>query len=43
MQLWAKNHMLNLTTINIGSDYHFLTEDNPTLIWQELSKWYQAI
>lgn len=40
---WAKSHMYNLTTVNIGPGYHFLPEDNPILIGQELSKWYQAL
>jgi haloalkane dehalogenase len=40
---WAKSHMHNLTTVNIGPGYHFLLEDNPALIGQELSKWYQSL
>ncbi len=40
---WAKNHMHNLQTIDIGPGFHFLPEDNPTLIGQELSKWYKTL
>lgn len=40
---WAKSHMHHLTTIDIGAGYHFLPEDNPTLIGQELSKWYETL
>ncbi len=40
---WAKSHMHNLTTVDIGPGYHFLPEDNPALIGQELSKWYQSL
>jgi len=40
---WAKSHMHNLTTVDIGPGFHFLPEDNPSLIGQELSKWYQSL
>jgi haloalkane dehalogenase len=40
---WAKSHMHHLTTVDIGTGYHFLPEDNPTLIGQELSKWYETL
>lgn len=40
---WAKNHMKNLKTIDIGTGFHYLPEDNPTLIGQELAKWYVTL
>jgi len=40
---WAKSYLHNLTTVNIGPGYHFLPEDNPMLIGQELSKWYGTL
>lgn len=40
---WAKNHLHNLTTVDIGSGYHYLPEDNPPLIGQELAKWYTLL
>lgn len=40
---WAKNHMHNLTTVDIGPGYHYLPEDNPILIGQKLSQWYTTL
>jgi haloalkane dehalogenase len=37
---WAKSHMKNLKTIDIGPGFHFLPEENPIKIGEELSKWY---
>jgi haloalkane dehalogenase len=40
---WAKNNINNLTTVDIGPGFHFLPEDNPVLIGQELYKWHKKI
>lgn len=40
---WAKEHMHHLTTVQIGPGYHYLPEDNPMLIGQELSRWVAAL
>lgn len=40
---WAKNHMHNLKTVDIGAGYHYLPEDNPILIGQELFQWYKTL
>jgi haloalkane dehalogenase len=40
---WAKKHLKNLKTINIGPGIHYIQEDNPNLIGKELSKWYVSL
>lgn len=40
---WAKGNLPNLKTINIGPGLHFIQEDNPHLIGQELADWYQTL
>jgi haloalkane dehalogenase len=40
---WAKRHMHSLATVDIGPGYHYLPEDNPSLIGQELAKWRSAL
>ena len=40
---WCTQHLKNLTVVHIGEGIHFLQEDNPHLIGEELAKWYQDI
>lgn len=40
---WCKKHLPNLTTVDIGPGIHFLQEDNPHLIGEEIAKWYDGI
>ncbi len=40
---WCKKNLKNLTTVDIGTGLHFLQEDNPHLIGQELAHWYKSI
>ncbi len=40
---WSKEHFSNLKTVDIGQGIHFLQEDNPHLIGQELAAWYQGL
>jgi len=40
---WCRQNMKNLTVVDIGEGIHFLQEDNPHLIGEELAKWYQAL
>jgi len=35
---WCKEHLKNLNTVDIGNGIHFLQEDNPHLIGEELAK-----
>lgn len=38
---WCKNNLTNLTTVDIGPGLHYLQEDNPHQIGEELARWYQ--
>jgi haloalkane dehalogenase len=40
---WCRTHFQNLTTIDIGPGHHFIQEDNPHMIGEELSKWVEAL
>jgi haloalkane dehalogenase len=37
---WCKQNLKNLKAVDIGEGLHFLQEDNPHLIGEELAKWY---
>jgi haloalkane dehalogenase len=40
---WCKQKLKNLKGVDIGKGIHFLQEDNPHLIGEELAKWYQEL
>ncbi len=40
---WCKANLPNLQTVDIGEGLHFVQEDNPHLIGEEIAKWYQAL
>lgn len=40
---WCREHLPNLQTVDIGKGLHYLQEDNPHGIGEELAKWYQAL
>ncbi len=40
---WCKQNLKNLKVVDIGDGIHFIQEDNPHLIGEELSKWYQGL
>jgi haloalkane dehalogenase len=40
---WCKQNIKNLEVIDIGEGLHFIQEDNPHLIGEELAKWYQGL
>ncbi|MEM7032437.1 MAG: haloalkane dehalogenase [Chloroflexota bacterium] len=40
---WCKQNIKNLETVDIGEGIHFIQEDNPHLIGEELAKWYQDL
>jgi haloalkane dehalogenase len=40
---WCKQHLKNLTTVDIGAGIHYIQEDNPHKIGAELSKWYKSL
>jgi haloalkane dehalogenase len=40
---WYQNHLPNLRAVHIGSGIHYLQEDNPHLIGQELANWYNSL
>ena len=40
---WCKQNLKNLKVVNIGNGIHYLQEDNPHLIGEELSKWYKDL
>lgn len=40
---WCKDNLKNLKVVNIGDGLHFIQEDNPHMIGEELASWYQAL
>ncbi|MEM7334332.1 MAG: haloalkane dehalogenase [Chloroflexota bacterium] len=40
---WCKRHIKNLELVDIGEGIHFVQEDNPHLIGEELAKWVQRL
>ena len=40
---YAKNNFSNLTSIDIGEGIHFVQEDNPHMIGEEIAKWYKKL
>lgn len=40
---WCKENFKNLETVDIGSGIHYLQEDNPHKIGDELAKWYLSL
>ena len=40
---WCKQNLKNLKVVDIGEGIHFVQEDNPDLIGEELAKWYQDL
>jgi len=43
MVKWCMEHMRNLKTVDIGPGLHYIKEDNPHLIGEELQKWYTGL
>jgi haloalkane dehalogenase len=37
---WCKDKLKNLSTVDIGPGIHYIQEDNPHKIGEELSNWY---
>jgi haloalkane dehalogenase len=37
---WCRQNLKNLKVVDIGEGIHFVQEDNPHLIGEELAKWY---
>jgi len=40
---WCKANLKNLECIDIGKGHHYIQEDNPHKIGDELAKWYQRL
>ena len=40
---WCKQNIKNLELVDIGEGLHYIQEDNPHLIGEELAKWYQNL
>lgn len=40
---WCKEKLKNLETVDIGSGIHYIQEDNPHKIGDELSRWYKNL
>ena len=40
---WCRQNLKNLKVVDIGAGLHYIQEDNPHLIGEELAKWYQAL
>jgi haloalkane dehalogenase len=43
MVAWCKDKLDNLQTVDIGAGIHYLQEDNPHLIGEQLAKWYKTL
>ena len=43
MVKWCVDNLKNLKTVDIGPGLHYIQEDNPHLIGEELAKWYTGI
>jgi len=40
---WCRRNLKNLKTVDVGDGLHYLQEDNPRLIGEELAKWYTSL
>ncbi len=40
---WCKQNLKNLEVVDIGEGLHYIQEDNPHVIGEELAKWYQNL
>ena len=40
---WCRTSLRNLETVDIGPGIHYLQEDNPHLIGEELARWHRAL
>ncbi len=40
---WCRQHLKNLTVVNVRPGTHFIQEDHPDLIGAELAKWYGSL
>ncbi len=40
---WCKNHFKNLKTVYVGEGLHYIQEDHPHEIGNEISIWLKAI
>jgi haloalkane dehalogenase len=40
---WCRQHLSKLTIVEIGEGLHFIQEDQPQRIGDELAKWYQSL
>jgi len=40
---WSQENLKNLEVVNIGEGIHYLQEDNPHLIGEELARWYESL
>lgn len=40
---WGRRNMKNLQTVDVGEGLHYLPEDHPHLIGEELANWYASL
>ncbi len=40
---WAQEHLPNLEAVNLGQGIHFIQEDHPRRIGEELARWYRTL
>jgi len=40
---WCRRNLKNLKTVDVGDGLHYLQEDNPRLIGEELANWYTSL
>ncbi len=40
---WCRSNLKNLQTVDVGEGLHYLPEDHPQLIGEELAKWYLSL
>jgi len=43
MVKWCVDNLKNLRTVDIGPGLHYIQEDNPHLIGEELARWFTGL
>lgn len=41
--MWAKEHLKNLEMVDVGEEFHYAQESNPTLMGEAISVWLQGL
>lgn len=41
--MWAKDNLPNIEIVDVGEEFHFAQESNPTLVGEAISAWLQGV